>query len=63
MGEIAEDMADRSCCSKCGCYFNHPNGKGIYVHEYPVVCNKCWEYLHPSQKRIYKKQDKNIKQY
>lgn len=41
MGEIAEDMLDGSCCSECGCYFQHPKG-GIYVHEFPVLCWDCW---------------------
>lgn len=43
MGEIAEDMEDGSCCSFCGQYFKHQQGKGIYVHEFPVACLDCWD--------------------
>ena len=42
MSEIAEDMIDGSCCSECGCYFEHPDVDGIYTHGYPVLCADCW---------------------
>lgn len=58
MGQIAEDMQDGSCCSFCGQYFRSPSGKGIYVHEYPVACNECWE-----KDCGVEKQDKGVQTY
>lgn len=62
MGEIAEDFLDGSCCSLCGVYFKHPKG-GIYVHEYPVVCEGCYKDLTKSEKKIHQKCDDGIKTF
>jgi hypothetical protein len=63
MGEIAEDMIDGSCCQLCGCYFRHPSGKGIYVHDHPAVCNSCWNELTKKEKKFHVKCDKGIKTF
>jgi len=52
MGQIAEDMADGTCCSLCGMYFDnkeHPDQ--CYTHNYPVLCWDCWDDLPSSQRK------------
>ena len=36
MGEIADDMVDGACCSRCGEYFEAETG-------YPALCDACYE--------------------
>lgn len=43
MGQIAEDMADGSCCTECGQYFQHPKQNAILTHGYPVLCKECYD--------------------
>lgn len=50
MGEVAEDYADGSCCSRCGEYFTTDN-KDVYTHGYPVLCVSCW-LRQPSDQRV-----------
>lgn len=43
MGEIAEDIADGTCCSICGCYFQDPDDEdACYTHGFPVACKGCF---------------------
>lgn len=56
MGQIVEDMLDGSCCKLCGCYFQHPKG-GIYVHDVPVTCWDCWDFLSDEEKKSHTKSD------
>jgi hypothetical protein len=52
MGEVAEDMADGTCCTYCGQYFKHPRKKDhLWTHGFPVVCKECWEELDTKGKR------------
>jgi hypothetical protein len=60
MGEIAEDMADGTCCQLCGQYFESGkcNEEGIpicYTHGFPVVCWDCWDELTKEEKEMYHK--------
>jgi hypothetical protein len=48
-------MIDGSCCQLCGQYFEDPDGPGIYVHDYPVICWDCWDDLTNEEKRDYQK--------
>lgn len=48
MGEIAEDMVDGFMCSLCGTYFEKE-------HDYPVVCDYCWDDLSVEEKKHYQK--------
>jgi hypothetical protein len=42
MGEIAEDLTDGTCCSRCYSYFFNEAQDALYTHEYPVACKTCW---------------------
>lgn len=63
MGQISEDMQDGSCCELCTCYFKHPNGKDIYVHDHPTVCSDCWKELTKEEKQFHTKCDKGIETF
>lgn len=63
MGQIAEDIRDGSCCQLCTCYFKHPSGSGIYVHEHEAVCNDCWKGLNKEEQKFHTKCDKGIKTF
>lgn len=36
MGQIADDMINGLCCSRCGTYFEEEHGS-------PVLCEYCYE--------------------
>lgn len=42
MGDIADDMIDGTCCSKCGAYFEGDKPGECGTHGYPVACDGCW---------------------
>ena len=42
MGQIAEDMADGTCCQWCGMYFEDKDNPDILpTHGCPAVCKDC----------------------
>lgn len=43
MGQIAEDIADGTVCSNCGCFFQDPDDEEkCFTHGYPVACKDCF---------------------
>lgn len=51
MDEVKEDVADGTCCSLCGLYFEEAHGS-------PVVCRSCWEDLTKQQQELCQKATK-----
>jgi len=51
MGQIAEDMADGTCCTYCNAYFEGDAPNECGTHGYPVLCKDCWDDLNPSERR------------